>query len=461
VFSSAEQELAELLADQAALALENRRLRSAEQSAIGELSRANEELRRGRAVQEWAERQHHALMELALAGVGLSGLVAALARTLRASVTVEDAEGGVLARAPERGYRPPPSATARRRLPVRAALEDRTRSYAVIRVPERCSGRPGAAAVGHPPTIEPGAWMAPVVLGGELAGRLWVVDPRASPAPVERRVIERFSLVVGLELLTRRHLMEAEAQASGDLIGTLLRADGMEQQAAVQRAAALGLDLRRPCALAVVAVGPPLAPGRWHSLVRGAAERDTPSLVGPYEDVEVLLVPAAPDPGTRLRRTHAHLQQAVGAAATVTLVAGPVAKAPEELVTAYRIAAGAARLRLSARPGGFVDVRDLGLSSLLLEAGTPEALRGFAGRLLDPVTDDDARRGGDLLKTLRTWLGSGCSAPETAARLVVHPNTVAYRLAKVERLTGRNLRRPDVRMELHLAVTVHEVSGGG
>jgi hypothetical protein len=57
-------------------------------------------------------------------------------------------------------------------------------------------------------------------------------------------------------------------------------------------------------------------------------------------------------------------------------------------------------------------------------------------------------------------IGSGCSAPETAARLVVHPNTVAYRLAKVERLTGRNLRRPDVRMELHLAVTVHELSGG-
>jgi DNA-binding PucR family transcriptional regulator len=175
--------------------------------------------------------------------------------------------------------------------------------------------------------------------------------------------------------------------------------------------------------------------------------------------VEVLLVPAAPDPGARLRRIHAHLQQAVGAAATVTLVAGPVAKTPQELVTAYRIAAGATRLRLSVRPGGFVDVRDLGLTSLLLEAGTPEALRRFAGRLLDPVTDDDARRGGDLLKTLRAWLASGCSAPAAAARLVVHPNTVAYRLAKVERLTGRNLRRPDVRMELHLAATVHELSG--
>src|SRR4030095_9873382 len=102
-------------------ALENRRLRVAEQTAIGELSRANQELRRGRAVPDWAERQHHALMEPALARAGLSGLVAALARTLRASVTVEDAEGGVLARAPEQGYRPPPSAAARRRPPAPAA----------------------------------------------------------------------------------------------------------------------------------------------------------------------------------------------------------------------------------------------------------------------------------------------------------------------------------------------------
>jgi DNA-binding PucR family transcriptional regulator len=211
----------------------------------------------------------------------------------------------------------------------------------------------------------------------------------------------------------------------------------------------------------VVAVDPPQPPGRWHGLVRGAAEGEFPSLVGPYEDLEVILVPANPDPGARLRQTHAQLQRAVGVATAVTLVAGPVATAPEELATAYRVAARATRLRRSDEPGGFVDVRDLGLTSLLLEAGTAEALRGFAGRLLDPVTEDDARRGGDLLKTLRAWLGSGCSAPETAARLVVHPNTVAYRLAKVERLTGRNLRRADVRMELHLAVTVHELSAGG
>jgi DNA-binding PucR family transcriptional regulator len=81
--------------------------------------------------------------------------------------------------------------------------------------------------------------------------------------------------------------------------------------------------------------------------------------------------------------------------------------------------------------------------------------------MIEPITEHDRRRGGDLLTTLRTWLSTGCSTPEAAAELVIHPNTVAYRLAKVERLTGRNLRRPDVRMELQLAVTVHQLSGAG
>jgi hypothetical protein len=460
-FSPAEQELLCLLANQAALALENARLRTAQQEAIGELSRANEELRRGRAIQEWAERQHHALMELTLADVGLEGVVTALAETLRASVTVEDPDGRVLAQAPDRDHRAPPTAAARRRLPIRVALEDQARSYAVVRVPASPGGRPGAAAVGHPPTTEAGAWVAPVVLGGELAGRLWVVDPRVSPAPVERRVIERFALVVGLELLKRRHVADAEARVAGDLIGALLRSQGMERRTVVERAAALGHDVSRPHLLAVLAVDPPQTVGRWRGLVRAATERNLRGLVGPYEDFEVILVPAEPDPDAPLRRAHEQLQRSVADGARVTLVAGPVATGPDDLATAYRIAVGAARLRRSSRPGGFVDVRDLGLLSLLLETGTPDALRGYAQRFIEPITEHDRRRGGDLLTTLRTWLSTGCSTPDAAAELVIHPNTVAYRLAKVERLTGRNLRRPDVRMELQLAVTVHELSGAG
>jgi GAF domain-containing protein/sugar diacid utilization regulator len=457
-FHRAERELIQLLADQTALALENARLRAAQQTVIGELSRANEELRRRRGLLEWSEQQHRALMELALADVGLVGLVTALADILRASVTVEDDEGRTLARAPETDYRPPPSPAARRRLPTRSALEAQAHSYEVVRVPEG-TGRPGAAAVGHPPTVEPGAWVAPVVLGGALAGRLWVVDPRVSPAPVERRVIERFTLVVAMELLKRRQLAEAEARLAGDLLGRLLRSDGGRDTDVAERAAALGHDLARPHVLAVMTADPPLSVVRWRELLRAVTEPAGRVLAGPYEEVQVLVVPAEPDPTGLLRRVWEQRQQAAGGRAAVTLVAGPVAAEPGEYAEAYRIATGAARLRRTPRTGGFVDVRDLGLPGLLLESGIPETLRTFADRLLEPVVAHDARRGGDLVVTLRAWLAAGCSTADTAAALVVHPHTVTYRLARLEQLVGRSLRLPQTRMELQLALAVRDVAG--
>ncbi|MBO0875238.1 MAG: GAF domain-containing protein, partial [Pseudonocardia sp.] len=117
-FDTLERELIEVLAEQVALALQTTRLRAAQQEVIRELSRANEELSRGRAVLEWAEQRHHELMQLVLDEVGLAGLVRALAATLEASVTVEDMDGRVLASAPEEDYHAPPDAAARRRRPA-------------------------------------------------------------------------------------------------------------------------------------------------------------------------------------------------------------------------------------------------------------------------------------------------------------------------------------------------------
>ncbi len=444
-FSDLELELIELLADQAALALETSLLRANQQSVIRELSLANDELRRGRAALERVEQQHRDLMEMVLADVGLDGIVAGLADALAASVTVEDADGRLLACAPEAGYRPPPDAAARRRGSMRAALEALSRRYEVVQVP-----RPDAA--GHP--SRRAAWVAPVVLGGELAGRLWVTDRGVAPEPFERQLIERFALVVGIELLRQRHLRDVERRLSGDLLGDLLRPGGpTHEQGLLDRAAAIGHDLARPHVVAVLAPDPPERVPRLGELVRSGV--DGPALDGWYEDVHVVVLPVEPEPLDALRRVLALVDQSQPGL-TLAVATGRFASLAE-LPTAFRVARGAARLRRSHRRPGLVDVRDLGLSALMLETGTPATLRRFAQGLLRAVVAHDADRGGDLLLTLRAWLGHGCSIQAAAAALVVHPNTVTYRLGRIEQLTGRELRLPDVRLELQLALTVHDI----
>jgi sugar diacid utilization regulator/GAF domain-containing protein len=455
-FSDPEVELVELLAAQAALACETARLRHEQQGVITELSRANTELHRSRARADWAERQHRMLMRLVLDDGGLPGLVDALAMTLDASVTVEDRHGHVLARAPDRGYHPPPDGAARRR----DAQEPAGRHNEVVEVRTERAGRPGASAVGHPPGPAPGSWMAPVVIGGELAARLWVTNPRAAPEPVERRVIERFALVVAFEVLKQRQRVDVEERLSGDLISDLLHPGGPQHPRGVlDRAAALGHDLTSPHVLAVLTLDPPGPAPRLTDVVRAAVGAGTSLLVGPHEGAQVLLLPAVPGGHDEHLRS---VLSAVGQAfpgRTATMAVAAVVHDVTGHSAAYRVARGAVRLRSAAQPGGLVDVGDLGLAALLLEAGTPQELRRFAGDLLRPVVDHETVHGGDLLATLRVWLAAGGSVRATAQTLVVHPNTVTYRLAGVARLTGRSLRRSDARLDLQLALTVHDIAG--
>jgi sugar diacid utilization regulator len=461
-FAPPELELIELLGGQAALALETTRLRAEQQDVIRELSRTNDELRRGRAVLEWAERQHHQLMQLVLDEVELPGLVGALATALRASVTVEDADGRMLAHAPEQGYQPPPDLAARRAGPVRAALDhgEIGGRYQVVRVP----GGAGTSAPGGAGTSAPGgagAWAAPVVLGSELAGRLWVTAPAAEPEPVQLRVIERFALVVALLLLQQRHVLNVQSQLSGDLLGDLLREGGpAHPRAVLDRAAAIGHDLSRPHVVALLATdGVVPAAVRLPELARAAAEPGPAPLVGSYDGLHVLLQPADPDPGDVLRRVLAKAAQAAGGHVVVTMVAGPVAWEVSGYATAYRVARGALALHLTGGlAGGFVDAGALGLSALLLEIGTPDALRRFSARLLEPLEAHEQRHGGDLIATLGAWLAAGCSTAAAAQELVVHRNTVTYRLGRVEQLTGRRLADSSTRLELQMALMIRGIA---
>jgi purine catabolism regulator len=61
----------------------------------------------------------------------------------------------------------------------------------------------------------------------------------------------------------------------------------------------------------------------------------------------------------------------------------------------------------------------------------PEAMR-------DVANESTGRAA--LLETLEAYLDSDLSIPATASRLSVHTNTVRYRLEKLEKLTGLDVR---------------------
>ncbi|WP_165985877.1 PucR family transcriptional regulator [Streptomyces sp. YIM 98790] len=81
-----------------------------------------------------------------------------------------------------------------------------------------------------------------------------------------------------------------------------------------------------------------------------------------------------------------------------------------------------------------------------------DAVRAFADGLLRPLREHDARGRGDLVASLRAWLGHHGQWDAAAAELGVHRHTLRYRMRRVEEILDRSLDDADVRMELWLAL---------
>ncbi|WP_213814444.1 PucR family transcriptional regulator [Glaciihabitans sp. dw_435] len=76
----------------------------------------------------------------------------------------------------------------------------------------------------------------------------------------------------------------------------------------------------------------------------------------------------------------------------------------------------------------------------------------YASEVLRPLIAYDTKNGGDLVGTLRAFLESGGAWVESARQLHMHPNTLRYRIGRIEMLTNRDLSSMEDRVDMYLAL---------
>lgn len=89
-------------------------------------------------------------------------------------------------------------------------------------------------------------------------------------------------------------------------------------------------------------------------------------------------------------------------------------------------------------------------------AGDAAARLVFLEQMLGPLMN--ARGSERLLSTLRAFARSGFSHKETARAMHVHPNTLRYRLRRLESCLGLDFSDPETRFRLRLAVEILDVN---
>ncbi len=115
----------------------------------------------------------------------------------------------------------------------------------------------------------------------------------------------------------------------------------------------------------------------------------------------------------------------------------------------YRRAVRASALVFGEEP---VDT-DERLADLVLGAD-PEALADLRARVLAPLAAVKPAAAERLAETLRSWLLHQGRREEVAADLVVHPQTVRYRMTQLRELYGDRLTDPTTVLELTVALAV-------
>ncbi|TXS48123.1 PucR family transcriptional regulator [Streptomyces sp. t39] len=409
-----------------------------------------------------------------VAGGGLPGLAAVVARSCQASITVEDTRFRVLAH----------SATSPEADPLRQStiLGGRVPDWRVAEL--RRSGLLKAlwtsrdvihrAADG----TDPERLVVAVRSGGEILGSIWAAADGRSFSPDAREVLRRAAEVAVPHLLQHRLRVSGNRRREEHALRELLRGGG-DRRAHVW---SLGLAPELPCVVLVAERDRSTAPvperGLQALALQAAAHRPAVRVLRESHRLTVLL--PVPDGDGReavtLARELDSLAAAVPDAPAVWIGAGRLVGSPleaadsrEEAVLVVR----ALREREARRARGAAP----GLPGASGAAGEAERPVRHAGpddvaptvavlRVLDAVrplwqrqggpvhamVEADLAAGGELVRSLTAYLDAAGDVPRAARSLVLHPNTLRYRLRRVRERFGVDLDDPDTRLLVTLAV---------
>ncbi|MGD9531749.1 MAG: PucR family transcriptional regulator, partial [Pseudonocardia sp.] len=98
-----------------------------------------------------------------------------------------------------------------------------------------------------------------------------------------------------------------------------------------------------------------------------------------------------------------------------------------------------------------VSFDDLGVYRLLAGVDDLAEVDRFVQHWLGDLLAYDQQRGADLVRTLAFYLDRGGSYSATSSALVVHRNTLKYRLQRIRQISGLDLSDPETCFNLQLA----------
>jgi purine catabolism regulator len=331
---------------------------------------------------------------------------------------------------------------------------------------------------------EPKCMWVGIWLRHEEWGRVHVLETDRKLDEITGLVLDRAGAALGLALLSQKDAAHLAGRAGSALLADVLAGRHGSVAEFLRRARSLGVDLTQGRLVALVVEATSLAElARRNALAeeerqrirlsiadeirRAARERQCAALVGLDAD-RVLAIIAVTGEGPvppilddiveaatrRIRAGDASLTVTAGAGREVA--ASSLQRALEEAVEALSFGRKAGEaLSLGRKAGDRRTVHhfaELGTYQLLVRLAQDPELARFVEAELSPLLEHDARSRAKLMPTLRSYLEHAGHKAQTVRALRVQRRTLYARLARIERILGRDLDTQDTRTRLTLAI---------
>ena len=147
-------------------------------------------------------------------------------------------------------------------------------------------------------------------------------------------------------------------------------------------------------------------------------------------------------------------------AAKVVIGIGGICRDPRDVARSYAQAQRTTQtLQRLGRSGAVSAFGDLGILRLLLQVPDLAELRSFAADVLGKLSMHEHEHKSEYLTTLACYFREN-NSPQRASRILhVHPNTVAYRVKRIEEITGLRLDNYTDRLIAQVALEILDSLG--
>jgi purine catabolism regulator len=401
---------------------------------------------------------HNTLTQLVLMGDDLNALAKALAELVQCPVTIEDTFFRLLAYASWGGIdwarqesilqrRTPPALLTE--LERRGILGELRQSLHPVRIP---------------PLPEQGLTLerivAPIVAGREVHGYVLLIVEDRPISDLDMIAIEHAATVAALILLKERAVYETEQRLKSSLLDDLLEGESDLKSGLLEKARRFEHSLTQSQQILIFhqnSGGDLSNLSRW--MEQKIKEQHQPGLlVERGDDLVLLLAGCQTEEGVRL--AHKLWEEGQKEGYLFSVGVGRAYRGWEKLSESYEEAREALEIRPSLLGEEVISFDALGLLYWLRHLPPGVREKNHFSQVVLTLAEHDAQRGGELLKTLETYLDTGKNVQEAAKRLFLHRNTLRQRLSKIETLCDLELNDPPTCLNLHVALKERRLQSG-